>query len=188
MEQVRLRGQSPDLRPRALVAQQVGARCRARASALGSPTIGWLRVGLPLDGMATGARLSARACKVPLLLFAAGNDRIVSTRAIEEFGVAAQGRHARSCCRGSRHEILQESRQHPQRFWAAFDAYLGVDEPVALSGRTSLLSGSRISSACSCRRGSPAATMRPPCVAGLPSHVVMRPPARSMIGISATTS
>jgi lysophospholipase len=32
---------------------------------------------------------------------------------------------------GSRHEILQETDSVRTRFWAAFDAYLGVDAKVA---------------------------------------------------------
>ena len=65
-----------------------------------------------------------------MLLLAAGNDRIVATRAIEEFGVRLKvGTHI--LLPGSRHEILQESDAVRQRFWAAFDAYLGVTEPAA---------------------------------------------------------
>ena len=32
---------------------------------------------------------------------------------------------------GARHEILQESDPIRTRFWAAFDAYLGIDQPAA---------------------------------------------------------
>ena len=42
--------------------------------------------------------------------------------------------------------------------------------------------------AASCTRGSPAAMMRPPPCAGLPSQVVTMPPAPVMIGISAAMS
>ena len=42
--------------------------------------------------------------------------------------------------------------------------------------------------AASCTRGSPAAMMRPPLCAGLPSQVVTMPPAPVMIGISAAMS
>ena len=43
-------------------------------------------------------------------------------------------------------------------------------------------------SAASCTRGSPAAMMRPPFCADLPSQLVMTPPAPAMIGISAAMS
>jgi DNA-binding transcriptional LysR family regulator len=51
--------------------------------------------------------------------------------------------------------------------------------------RAQLLS---ILNAASCTRGSPAATIRPPFCAGLPSQVVTTPPAPVMIGISAAIS
>ena len=64
-----------------------------------------------------------------MLLFAAGNDRIVSTRAIEDFGVGLKvGTHI--LLPSSRHEILQEADGVRRSFWAAFDAYLGVREPA----------------------------------------------------------
>jgi lysophospholipase len=64
--------------------------------------------------------------EVPLLLFAAGKDTIVSTRAIEEFALRLKvGTHV--LIPQSLHEILQETDEIRQRFWAAFDAYLGVD-------------------------------------------------------------
>jgi lysophospholipase len=95
----------------------------------GAPTVGWLRGAL-------------RACRqlsnpvyppqinVPLLMFAAANDKVVSTRAIEDFASRAK---VASCILmpGSRHEILQENDSVRTRFWAAFDAYLGVDAKVA---------------------------------------------------------
>jgi lysophospholipase len=36
---------------------------------------------------------------------------------------------------GSRHEILQESDTIRQRFWAAFDAYMGVEIPSVVSSK-----------------------------------------------------
>ena len=59
-----------------------------------------------------------------------GADSVVSTRAIEDFAVRAK---VSSCILmpGSKHEILQETDAIRTRFWAAFDAYLGVDVKVA---------------------------------------------------------
>jgi lysophospholipase len=96
---------------------------------LGSPTIGWLKAALR-----SCARLSEPgyplAVQVPMLMFAAGNDEIVSTRAIEEFGVRLKvGTHL--LIPHSRHEILMETESVRQRFWAAFDAYLGVNAAAA---------------------------------------------------------
>ena len=68
--------------------------------------------------------------QIPLLLFAAGMDSIVSTQAIEEFALRLKvGTHV--LLPQARHEILQETDELRQRFWAAFDAYLGVDTAAA---------------------------------------------------------
>lgn len=96
---------------------------------LGSATIGWLRAAYRATARLRDPEFAARV-EVPMLLLAAGNDRIVSTRAIEEFGVRLKvGTHI--LLPGSRHEILQETDPIRQRFWAAFDAYLGVSEAAA---------------------------------------------------------
>lgn len=96
---------------------------------LGSPTNGWLRAA-----MRSCARISApsyaRHVNVPTLLLAAGEDKVVSTRAIEEFGVRLKvGSHV--LIAGSRHEILQEQDLFRQKFWAVFDGYLGVTSAAA---------------------------------------------------------
>ncbi|MEQ1715450.1 MAG: alpha/beta hydrolase [Hyphomicrobium sp.] len=92
--------------------------------ALGSPTVGWLKSAL------RSCRLLQRPdypkyVAVPLLMFAAGADKIVSSRAIEDFAVELKIGGV-ILMPGSKHEILQESDAIRQRFWAAFDAYMGV--------------------------------------------------------------
>ncbi len=96
---------------------------------LGWPTIGWLRAALRSCRRLSNPNYPARI-NVPLLMFAAGNDTVVSTRAIEDFAVEAK---VASCILmpDARHEILQETDSVRTRFWAAFDAYLGVDAKVA---------------------------------------------------------
>jgi lysophospholipase len=96
---------------------------------LGSPTVGWLKAALRSCRMVGAPDFPSRI-NVPLLLFAAGTDTVVSTRAIEDFAVRAK---VSSCILmpGSQHEILQENDAVRTRFWAAFDAYLGVDAKVA---------------------------------------------------------
>lgn len=90
---------------------------------LGSPTVGWLRAGYRSCTMMAEPEF-AGAVRVPVLMLAAGQDRIVSTRAIEELGVRLKiGSHL--LLPGALHEILQEADPIRQRFWAAFDAYLG---------------------------------------------------------------
>jgi lysophospholipase len=97
--------------------------------ALGSPTIAWLRAAY---------RSSRRLLQVdyplsvavPLLLFAAGNDHIVAPQPIEEFALRLKvGTHV--LLPQSRHEILQENDEIRSCFWAAFDAYLGVNAAAA---------------------------------------------------------
>jgi len=65
-----------------------------------------------------------------VMLFAAGKDTIISTRAIEKFGVRLKVGNL-ILIPGCRHEILQERDVFRQRFWAAFDAYLGVKKIAA---------------------------------------------------------
>ncbi len=96
---------------------------------LGSPTVGWLRAAYRSCRMISDPAF-ARRVNVPILLIAAGADTVVSTRVIEEFGVRLKvGSHV--LIPGARHEILQENDATRQRFWAAFDAYLGVTARAA---------------------------------------------------------
>ena len=106
------------------------ARCSRRLPGLGlgSPTIGWLRAAFRSIARLTAPDYPLKV-QVPLLLFAAGMDTIVSTTAIEEFGLRLKvGTHV--LLSQARHEILQETAEVRKDFWAAFDAYMGVDEPV----------------------------------------------------------
>ena len=102
----------------------------APALGLGSPTVGLAARGPALDRQADVARLSAAGWRCRSCCSAAGMDTIVSTRAIEEFALRLKvGTHV--MFPQSRHEILQETDEIRQRFWAAFDAYLGVDAAAA---------------------------------------------------------
>lgn len=96
---------------------------------LGSPTIGWVRAAYRSMAAISTPDYAPRV-QVPMLLFAAGNDDIVSTKAVEDFGVRLKV-GTQILLPGSRHEILQERDSFRQRFWAAFDAYLGLRETVA---------------------------------------------------------
>ncbi len=101
----------------------------APALGLGSPTVAWLRAALRSIARLTSPDYPLKV-EVPLLLFAAGMDNIVSSHAIEEFALRLKvGTHV--MFPQSRHEILQETDEIRQRFWAAFDAYLGVDAAAA---------------------------------------------------------
>jgi lysophospholipase len=90
--------------------------------AIGSPTVGWLRACLRSTA-ALQAPDYPSSVRVPLLLVAAGDDKIVSTPEIEEFALRLKlGTHV--LIGTSRHEILQENDEIRGRFWAAFDAYV----------------------------------------------------------------
>ncbi len=95
---------------------------------IGSPTIGWLRAAYRACARLLDPSYPQRI-EVPLLMFAAGNDEIVSTPAIEDFAVGLKV-GSQLLIPGARHEILQEADEFRQRFWASFDAYLGVDTGV----------------------------------------------------------
>jgi lysophospholipase len=96
---------------------------------VGSPTIGWLNAALRSMRMLNDPSY-ARRVTVPLLIFVAGNDTIVEARAIEDFaGRLKIGTHV--TLPYARHEILQETDLIRGRFWAAFDAYLGVEAAAA---------------------------------------------------------
>jgi len=96
---------------------------------LGSPTMAWLRAALRSIASMTAPDYPLQV-KVPLLLFAAGMDTFVSTTHIEEFGLRLKvGTHV--LIPQARHEILQETDEVRKDFWAAFDAYLGIDAAVA---------------------------------------------------------
>ena len=96
--------------------------------AQGSVTLAWVHAAYrSMDALADVD--APTRVQVPMLIFSAGNDRIVSSRAIELFANRLKvGTHIP--IPGSRHEILQETDDVRSRFWAAFDAYLGADVGV----------------------------------------------------------
>ncbi len=61
--------------------------------------------------------------RVPVLMLAASDDRLVSSLAIEELAMRLKV-GSQLVLRGARHEILQERDVIRQQFWAAFDAFV----------------------------------------------------------------
>ncbi len=94
----------------------------APALALGDPTIGWIRQSYVLMERLNSDDF-ARKIKIPALFVAAGDDRLVSTGAIERY---ARKLKVADCLvlPGARHEILMERDEIRARFWAAFDGFL----------------------------------------------------------------
>ena len=100
---------------------------------LGGPTAAW--VCAACDAIRTVSEPAfAAAIRTPILLVAAGNDRVVSVPAIEDYaGKLPFG--ALLTIDGARHELLQEADRFREQFLAAFDAFIpgGAEPPV--SGR-----------------------------------------------------
>jgi lysophospholipase len=63
------------------------------------------------------------AMRQPMLIVAAGEDRVVSTRAIERYASRLRA-GAHLVVAGSRHEILMERDVFRAQFWAAFEAFI----------------------------------------------------------------
>jgi lysophospholipase len=92
------------------------------ALGLGAPTVAWTDAALKQMKQLRSPGYAAQI-RQPILLVAAGRDQVVSTPAIEEFGLhLLAGRHL--ILAGSRHEILQEQGQYRDQFWAAFEAFV----------------------------------------------------------------
>jgi lysophospholipase len=92
------------------------------ALGLGAPTIAWVDAAMRLMKLFAAPGYAGHI-RQPILMVAAGRDEIVSTPAIEAFGMnLLAGRHL--ILAGSRHEVLQEREQYRGQFWAAFDAFV----------------------------------------------------------------
>jgi lysophospholipase len=89
---------------------------------LGAPTIAWADAAMRLMNR-FAVPSYAGSIRQPILMVAAGRDEVVSTPAIETFGMnLLAGRHL--ILAGSKHEILQEQDHYRGQFWAAFDAFV----------------------------------------------------------------
>jgi lysophospholipase len=95
---------------------------------VGGVTNGWLRAAIRSSDMLSRPEFATRV-KLPILFFIAGRDMIVVPQAIEDFASRLKvGTHV--ILANARHEILQENDDIRGRFWAAFDAYMGVEAQV----------------------------------------------------------
>ena len=94
----------------------------APALGLGSPTIGWMRAAFDSMKLVTAHQFPP-SVHVPVLMLAAGKDRVVSGKAIEELAVLLKaGSHL--VIAGARHEILQEQDEMREQALSAFDAFV----------------------------------------------------------------
>lgn len=101
---------------------------------VGDPTIGWVHAAFRrIDELADPAY--APSVTKPVLVIAAGADRIVSTPAIERFSARLKA-GSLIVLERSAHEILQERDAIRECFWAAFDAFVpGAREGDVLGRR-----------------------------------------------------
>jgi lysophospholipase len=90
--------------------------------AIGGPTYSWLRAAMAsMKQLHRWPRKKGPSC--PTLIVLAGNDRVVDNRATRNFVAQAPG-FSLTVLNGSEHEILNETNDIRQRFWAAFDAFM----------------------------------------------------------------
>ncbi|MBI2717297.1 MAG: alpha/beta hydrolase [Rhizobiales bacterium] len=95
---------------------------------VGGPTFSWLRAArratAQLQAMGQRDRLSC-----PVMVVAAGLDRVVDGEAIRRFAARVPG-VAFTMIRESLHEILTERDEVRNQFLAIFDSFVGGDEPA----------------------------------------------------------
>lgn len=90
--------------------------------AVGPPTLGWLHAAFEAMDRLTDEKYAPRI-RIPSLLVAAGDDQVVSSKAIEDLASRLRA-GSQIVLRGARHEILQERDSIREQFWAAFDAFV----------------------------------------------------------------
>ena len=92
------------------------------ALAIGWPTVAWTDAAFRAMAEIAEAGYAARI-RQPMLIIAAGQDRIVSTPAIDEIAVRLRaGSHL--IVPGARHELLMEADRFRSQVLAAFDAFV----------------------------------------------------------------
>ena len=100
---------------------------------VGSPTIRWLAGAFDLMQRFEDPFYAVETV-LPILIVAAGADRIVDTAATERFAIRLK---AGSCLvlPGALHQVIMESDAVMAQFWAAFDAFI-PGESLTASART----------------------------------------------------
>jgi sterol desaturase/sphingolipid hydroxylase (fatty acid hydroxylase superfamily) len=97
--------------------------------ALGGPTVAWVRAACrAVDTVEEPAFM--QRINIPVMFIGAGNDEVVSTRAIADYARRLRGGQILTIA-GARHELLQEADIFREQLLAAFDAFVpGQDETV----------------------------------------------------------
>jgi lysophospholipase len=103
-------------------ARNVGVLEAEPRLAIAWPTVAWADAAFRMIGTLAQPGYAAKI-RQPMLVIAAGHDRIVSTQAIDEF--AARLRAASHLIvPGARHELLMEQDRYRGQVFAAFDAFV----------------------------------------------------------------
>jgi len=89
---------------------------------LGAPTLSWLHEALKVNA-AFMHPLYPTDIRTPILIVAAGADRLISTPAVETFARRLQGGSVLTIP-GSAHELMMEREIYRAPFFAAFDAFV----------------------------------------------------------------
>ncbi|MEQ1944757.1 alpha/beta hydrolase [Mesorhizobium sp. VNQ89] len=92
------------------------------ALALGGPTVSWIRAACRAVDIVENPEFMQRI-NIPILFVGAGNDEIVSTRAIADYARRLRGGSILTIA-GARHELLQEADIFREQLLAAFDAFV----------------------------------------------------------------
>ncbi len=90
--------------------------------ALGGVTASWVRAAFAAAEKVNAPEF-APALKIPLLIVAAGNERVVDPVATEQFGQRLRAGGLLTID-GARHELMQEADIFREQFFAAFDAFV----------------------------------------------------------------
>ncbi len=89
---------------------------------LGGPTASWIRAACMASEKARAPDFVARL-HIPMLIVAAGNDRVVDTPAIEHYARRLRS-GAQVTIDGAKHELLQEADTYREQLLAAIDTFL----------------------------------------------------------------
>ena len=90
--------------------------------AVGAPTVRWLAGAFDVMRRFEDPFYAVETA-IPILIVAAGADRIVDTAATERFAIRLKAGHCITVP-GARHQLIMETDERVAQFWAAFDAFI----------------------------------------------------------------
>ncbi len=97
--------------------------------AMGGPTVAWVRAACKAVEIVQNPEFMQRI-NIPIMFVGAGNDEVVSTRAIADYARRLRGGSILTIA-GARHELLQEADIFREQLLAAFDAFVpGTDDSI----------------------------------------------------------